>query len=88
MGIAPNYVKNIRLEGVSLNKNLGNIQGHNLDEDFVKKTKKAYKEITDVLQKYEIMLDWDEGQGMFFADYKQSKEIQISSSFTNHIVWK
>lgn len=67
---------------------LNNKHGSNLDEEFVENAEKAYEEITEILRKHKLILDWDEGQGIVFRDYNLSKTIDIDISFTNFDVWK
>lgn len=72
----------------NLTNKLNNKYGYNLDEEFVERTEKAYEEITGILKKHKLILDWDEGEGILLSDTKFSKYVQVSSSFTNFDVWE
>lgn len=67
---------------------LNDKHGSNLDEEFVANTEKAYEEITEILRKHKLILDWNDGEGIIFRDYNFSKTIDVDISFTKFDIWK
>lgn len=55
---------------------------------FDEKTKKVYREIIEILKKYELTLDWDEKKGILIKDDKSSKDILFPTNPGDINYWK
>lgn len=58
------------------------------NKEFIQKAETVYQEITQILRKHNMRMDWDEGQGIVLEDKKTGDYVAVTSDLGHFERWE